>query len=133
MNEVGYDLSRHVSKSLSEIPVVEYDVAVTMGCGDTCPNVARNSVRSGTSPIRKRCRRRVPEGTGPDRATSQRTFNAVGLVAGGAERAPGRSGRAYSRVCGAATAKGSEHVRACSAAGPAPAAQDKLTPFQAPC
>src|SRR5947208_15271698 len=24
---------------------------------------------------------------------------------------PGRSGRAYSRVCGAATAKGSEHVR----------------------
>jgi protein-tyrosine-phosphatase len=39
MREVGYDLSRHVSKSLSEIPAVEYDVAVTMGCGDACPNV----------------------------------------------------------------------------------------------
>jgi len=39
MNEVGYDLSRHVSKSLSEIPAVEYNVAVTMGCGDACPNV----------------------------------------------------------------------------------------------
>ncbi len=39
MHELGYDLSRHVSKSLSEIPAVEYDVAVTMGCGDACPNV----------------------------------------------------------------------------------------------
>jgi len=40
MSEVGYDLSRHVSKSLSEIPAIEYDVAVTMGCGDACPNVS---------------------------------------------------------------------------------------------
>ena len=39
MHELGYDLSRHVSKSLSEIPAVEYDVAVTMGCSDACPNV----------------------------------------------------------------------------------------------
>ena len=39
MRELGYDLSRHYSKSLSEIPAVEYDVAVTMGCGDACPNV----------------------------------------------------------------------------------------------
>lgn len=39
MSEVGYDLSRHYSKPLSEIPAVEYDVAVTMGCGDACPNV----------------------------------------------------------------------------------------------
>ena len=39
MREVGYDLSRHVSKSLSEIPAVEYDVSVTMGCGDACPTV----------------------------------------------------------------------------------------------
>ncbi len=40
MHELGYDLSRHVSKSLSEIPAIEYDVAVTMGCGDACPNVS---------------------------------------------------------------------------------------------
>jgi len=39
MREVGYDLSRHKSKSLSDIPAIEYDVAVTMGCGDACPNV----------------------------------------------------------------------------------------------
>lgn len=39
MRELGYDLSRHQSKSLSEIPDVEYDVVVTMGCGDACPLV----------------------------------------------------------------------------------------------
>ena len=39
MRELGYDLSRHSSKSLSEIPAVEYDVAVTIGCGDACQNV----------------------------------------------------------------------------------------------
>ena len=39
MRELGYDLSRHASKSLSDIPAVEYDVAVTMGCGDACPTV----------------------------------------------------------------------------------------------
>lgn len=33
----GYDLSRHVSKSLQEIPAGEYDWVVTMGCGDACP------------------------------------------------------------------------------------------------
>jgi len=39
MKEIGYDLSRHGSKSLTEIPVVEYDAVVTMGCGDECPFV----------------------------------------------------------------------------------------------
>src|SRR5437899_6743750 len=39
MRELGYDLSRHASKSLFDIPAVEYDVAVTMGCGDACPSV----------------------------------------------------------------------------------------------
>jgi protein-tyrosine-phosphatase len=37
MREVGCDLGRHRSKGLTEIPDVEYDVAVTMGCGDECP------------------------------------------------------------------------------------------------
>ncbi|HTN42276.1 MAG TPA: arsenate reductase ArsC [Nitrospiria bacterium] len=37
MREVGYDLSRHESKSLAEIPAVEYDFVATMGCGDECP------------------------------------------------------------------------------------------------
>ena len=39
MRELGYDLGAHHSKSLSEIPDLEYDVAVTMGCGDECPYV----------------------------------------------------------------------------------------------
>lgn len=39
MREVGYDLERHGSKSLTEIPAVEYDFVVTMGCGDECPYV----------------------------------------------------------------------------------------------
>jgi arsenate reductase len=39
MLEVGYDLTQHTSKSLSEIPSGQYDVAVTMGCGDECPLV----------------------------------------------------------------------------------------------
>ena len=39
MREVGYDLARHDSKSLAEIPSVEYDFVVTMGCGDECPFV----------------------------------------------------------------------------------------------
>ena len=39
MRELGYDLARHQSKALSEIPNVEYDFAITMGCGDECPLV----------------------------------------------------------------------------------------------
>ena len=39
MAERGYNLARHRSKGLSEIPDVEFDAAVTMGCGDECPLV----------------------------------------------------------------------------------------------
>lgn len=39
MHELGYDLSRHLSKSLNEIPDVEYDFVATMGCGDACPMI----------------------------------------------------------------------------------------------
>ena len=39
MREIGYDLSRHESKSLSAIPEIEYDFVATMGCGDECPLV----------------------------------------------------------------------------------------------
>ena len=39
MREIGYDLSEHTSKSLTEIPDVEYDFVATMGCGDECPYV----------------------------------------------------------------------------------------------
>ena len=39
MHEIGYDLSRHESKSLSELPDIEFDFVATMGCGDDCPFV----------------------------------------------------------------------------------------------
>jgi protein-tyrosine-phosphatase len=39
MAELGYDLSVHASKSLADLPAVEFDAAVTMGCGDACPHV----------------------------------------------------------------------------------------------
>ena len=39
MKELGYDLSTHDSKSLDEIPDIEYDYVITMGCGDACPYV----------------------------------------------------------------------------------------------
>ncbi len=37
MKELGYDLTTHDSKSLDEIPEIQYDYAITMGCGDECP------------------------------------------------------------------------------------------------
>jgi arsenate reductase (thioredoxin) len=40
MREIGYDLSLHESKSLDEVPAVEYDAVISMGCGDEgCPLV----------------------------------------------------------------------------------------------
>lgn len=38
MKELGYDLSKHDSKSLKEVETfAPFDVVVTMGCGDACP------------------------------------------------------------------------------------------------
>jgi arsenate reductase len=39
MREKGVDLSSNRSKSLEELPQVEMDYVVTMGCEDTCPVV----------------------------------------------------------------------------------------------
>jgi protein-tyrosine-phosphatase len=39
LRERGYDLARHASKSLAEIPAGQYAAAITMGCGDACPMV----------------------------------------------------------------------------------------------
>ncbi len=36
MAELGYDLTRHDSKSLDQIEG-EFDAVITMGCGDNCP------------------------------------------------------------------------------------------------
>ena len=37
MDELGYDLSAHRSKSLDDIAGIDFDAVVTMGCGDSCP------------------------------------------------------------------------------------------------
>ena len=38
MKELGYDLSKHHSKSLDEAKAyAPFDAVVTMGCGDACP------------------------------------------------------------------------------------------------
>ena len=39
MKGVGYDLNEHTSVGLAEIPQVEYEYAITMGCGDECPMI----------------------------------------------------------------------------------------------
>jgi len=39
MRELGCDLSQQRSKSLQEVPSLEYDAVVGMGCGDACPTV----------------------------------------------------------------------------------------------
>ncbi|MDZ4773443.1 MAG: arsenate reductase ArsC [Planctomycetota bacterium] len=39
MKERGYDMSTHVSKGLDALPGAVFDAAITMGCGDACPNV----------------------------------------------------------------------------------------------
>ena len=43
MKEVDYDLSKHDSVGLNEIPQVEYEYAITMGCGDECPMIDANN------------------------------------------------------------------------------------------
>ena len=43
MQEVGYDLSAHQSKGLDALPSIEFDAAITMGCGDECPHLRARS------------------------------------------------------------------------------------------
>lgn len=39
MNEIGYDLSTHSSKSLEGFSDTTFDLVATMGCGDTCSSI----------------------------------------------------------------------------------------------
>jgi len=39
MKEIGIDISQHTSKGILDCPDIEYDVVVSMGCGDACQNV----------------------------------------------------------------------------------------------
>lgn len=59
LRERGCDLSRHRSKSVTEVPSGPWDAVVTMGCGDACP----------TLPARRRIEWSIPDPKGlpPDR------------------------------------------------------------------
>ena len=39
MREIGLHLGAHRSKGLEDVPQREWDIVVTMGCGDACPSV----------------------------------------------------------------------------------------------
>jgi arsenate reductase (thioredoxin) len=39
MQELAYDLSAHRSKSIVDLPDIEFDFVATLGCGDACPFV----------------------------------------------------------------------------------------------
>ncbi|MBI2082456.1 MAG: arsenate reductase ArsC [Deltaproteobacteria bacterium] len=39
MKEKGIDISRHRSKGINDLPDIEFDIAVLMGCGDRCPTL----------------------------------------------------------------------------------------------
>lgn len=39
MAVIGYDLGKHNSFGLDEIPQIKWDYAITMGCGDECPMI----------------------------------------------------------------------------------------------
>ncbi len=39
LRALDYDLAQHRSKPLDALPQVEWDWAITMGCGDECPNL----------------------------------------------------------------------------------------------
>jgi arsenate reductase len=39
MADVGYALGSHTSSSLDSLPDISFAAAITMGCGDECPNV----------------------------------------------------------------------------------------------
>ena len=50
MKAVGYDLRWHISQAVDALPVMQYDLVVTMGCGDTCASVAAPQRRDWNIP-----------------------------------------------------------------------------------
>ena len=50
MSELGYDLAAHRSKSIDELSGTTFDVVVTMGCGDACPQLRARRREEWTIP-----------------------------------------------------------------------------------
>lgn len=51
MKEIGYDLTTHQSKSLGDIPQIQYDYLVGMGCGDLPAPHISSSRQAGNCPF----------------------------------------------------------------------------------
>lgn len=50
MRELGYDLTKHVSKGLDSFRGMRFDVSVTMGCGDECPATIADRIENWEIP-----------------------------------------------------------------------------------
>lgn len=50
MKERGIDLARHSSKALTDLPPIQWDYVITMGCGDACPFVPSRARRDWAVP-----------------------------------------------------------------------------------
>jgi protein-tyrosine-phosphatase len=53
MAELGFDWGTHSSKPLNEIPQINYDYVITMGCGDECPFIPADVHEDWDSPYPK--------------------------------------------------------------------------------
>jgi arsenate reductase len=53
MRELGYDMAPHYPKGLSALPDIEFDVVVTMGCGNDCPAVRAKYREDWNIPVPK--------------------------------------------------------------------------------
>lgn len=53
MQELGYDLKPHYPKGLAALPEIEFDVVVTMGCGDERPAVKARHHEDWNIPVPK--------------------------------------------------------------------------------
>lgn len=54
MKEKAIDISKHYSKGIVDLPKIQFDYVVTMGCGDACPLV----------PAKKRFDWKIPDPIG---------------------------------------------------------------------
>jgi arsenate reductase len=50
MKELDIDISGAYSKGIPDVPAVQWDCVVTMGCGDNCPTVAAKERRDWNIP-----------------------------------------------------------------------------------
>lgn len=67
MEDIGYDLSRHNSKSLEEVPDIIWDCLIGMGCGDQCPYV----------PTKKRLEWDIPDPKNMDKTEFEEVRNLI--------------------------------------------------------